>query len=78
MNEIARLAGMASRNRDDVDLTAISIRRAEKVEIKAGRGQGERIKRLRWARHSLARALGKLDEAIASLGEASSKEEQQS
>ncbi len=76
MDEVARLAGMAGRNREDVELTAVSLRNAERAEIKSGRGQGERIKHLRWARHSLARALGKIDEAITSLGEAS-KEEQQ-
>ncbi|MGE5619569.1 MAG: hypothetical protein ACM3US_09965 [Sphingomonadaceae bacterium] len=76
MGEIARLAGMAGRNREDVDLTLTSIRRAEKVEIKAGRGRGETIKRLRWARHSLARAIGKIDEAIQSLN-GIGKEEQQ-
>lgn len=76
MNEIERLAGMASRNREDVELTAVSLRNAERAEIKAGRGQGERIKRLRWARHSLTRAIGKVDEAVQFLNEAS-KEEQQ-
>ncbi len=75
VSEMERLAGMAGRNREDVELTAISLRKAEKVELKAGRGQGGRIKHLRWARHSLARAMGKIDEAIASLNEAI-KEEQ--
>ncbi len=76
VSEIERLAGMAGRNREDVELTAISLRKAEKVEIKAGRGQGERIKQMRWARHSLARALGKIDEAMDALNKAI-KEEQQ-
>ena len=71
MGEIARLANMASRNREDIDLTALSIRNAERAEIKAGRGRGEAIKRLRWARHSLARAIAKVDEAVQFLTEAS-------
>lgn len=71
---IERLGETVVRNRDDLDATIELLRDQEAAERKAGRGRGERIRRLRWARHSVERAKDKLNEAVGFMNEAAGME----